>query len=285
MGIRTPWKWKRTEGPKGEDWLGKELEVARCRDGASGWILPTPAVQRHEPGQWGELWGGAAECSPSPSPSKKAVLESGQEQPQGIQGSPVTRISPVVQYHLPQVIPPLPGALLSIGGRFGSNFLRRGSSENCRPCPRLTGIPQGNQGLTRSTHVDPPGTAGAVVGCSQPPRPRLLFALERKGKSGPALCPPALNPPTTPEPWCGGRCKESSPSPAPNGDTPEMAAVLSLAHATLRLSVMTRFLRWLWMPVPLAVMLGIIKVCCIPSQKSIWVRLTPACRSLVMMAT
>ena len=63
-----------------------------------------------------------------------------------------------------------------------------------------------------------------------------------------------------------------------------MAAVLSLAHATLRLSVMTRFLRWLWMPVPLAVLLGIMKVCSIPSQKSIFVCLVLASCSLVATA-
>ena len=51
MGIRTPWKWKRTEGPKGEDWMGKELGVVQSRDGALDQTLPAPAVQRHEPGQ------------------------------------------------------------------------------------------------------------------------------------------------------------------------------------------------------------------------------------------
>ena len=85
----------------------EELGVALSRDSTLDQILPALAVQRHETGQWGELWGGAAESSPSPSPSKKAVLESGQKQPEGIQGSPVTGISPAVQYHLPQLIPAL----------------------------------------------------------------------------------------------------------------------------------------------------------------------------------
>ena len=91
-------------------------------------------------------------------------------------------------------------------------------------------------------------------------------------------------PSASPELWCIGRCKVSLLSSCPDGDTPETAAVLSLAHATLRLSVMTRFLRWLWMPVPLAVMLGIMKVCSIPSQKSIFVRLMLAGCSLVVTA-
>ena len=50
--------------------------------------------------------------------------------------------------------------------------------------------------------------------------------------------------------------------------------MLTLAHAMLQLSAMTRLLWSQWMPVPLAVMLGIMKVCSIPSQKDILVSLT-----------
>lgn len=57
--------------------------------------------------------------SPSAFSSKRTVLESGQKQPEGIQGSPVTGISPVVQYHLPQVIPPLHEPCLSLSVDFG----------------------------------------------------------------------------------------------------------------------------------------------------------------------
>ena len=63
-----------------------------------------------------------------------------------------------------------------------------------------------------------------------------------------------------------------------------MAAVLSLTHTMLRLLVLTTLLWWLWLPVPLAVMLGIMKVCSIPSQKSIFVRLMLAGCSLVVTA-
>lgn len=80
----------------------------------------------------------------------------------------------------------------------------------------------------------PPCAARAVLERSRPRRPRWLFALEKKGKLGHASHPPALNPPTTPEPWCGGGSTLSSPSPVPNGDGPEMAAVPSLAHTQRR---------------------------------------------------
>ena len=63
-----------------------------------------------------------------------------------------------------------------------------------------------------------------------------------------------------------------------------MAAVLSLTHTMLRLLVLTTLLWWLWLPVPLAVMLGIMKVCSIPSQKSIFVCLVLASCSLVATA-
>ena len=63
-----------------------------------------------------------------------------------------------------------------------------------------------------------------------------------------------------------------------------MAAVLSLTHTMLRLLVLTTLLWWLWLPVPLAVMLGIMKVCSIPSQKSIFVRLMLAGCSLAVTA-
>ena len=59
---------------------------------------------------------------PLPSPSKEAVLESGKRQPVGIQGSLVTGISPVVQCHLPEVIPALPEPTFSIGGDFWGGF-------------------------------------------------------------------------------------------------------------------------------------------------------------------
>ena len=83
--------------------------------------------------------------------------------------------------------------------------------------------------------VDPPCAARAGFGHSQPPHPRRLFALESKGKSGRALRLPALNPPTPPELWRIGRCKVSLLSPAPDGYSPEMAAVLSLTHTMLQL--------------------------------------------------
>ena len=63
-----------------------------------------------------------------------------------------------------------------------------------------------------------------------------------------------------------------------------MAAVLSLAHATLRLLVLTTLLECLGMPVPSAVMLGIMKVCSMPSQRCILVRLTLVSCSLVTTA-
>ena len=61
-----------------------------------------------------------------------------------------------------------------------------------------------------------------------------------------------------------------------------MAAVLSLTQTMPQPLGTTMW--WLWMPVPLALMLDIMKVCSMPSQKSILICLMWAGRSLVATA-
>ena len=129
--------------------------MALSRDSALDQTLPAPSVQRHESGQWGDIWRGDAESSPSAFPSKRAALQSGQKQPEGIQGSPVTGISPAVQYHLPQMTPHCTSPVCPSVGTSGVGFLlsEEGKS-NCRPCPRAMGTPQFS-GWARRMWVSP----------------------------------------------------------------------------------------------------------------------------------